>query len=142
MEISGGAGAVSQHQASSKLLERIQQRKQLFVNKTVDTSNTAKASTFWKQSTFSGDDDGKMSAKFRRLMGMKDGDRTTTAVVPVTGTIPSSSATAATSPSVQGSDTLNSQQKHFADLEKQYEVARRVTHTQKGLGLGFGSSLS
>ena len=36
-------------------------------------------------------------------------------------------------------DTLKKNEEYFANLEKQYEVARATTHTQRGLGLGFTS---
>ncbi len=109
-------------------MEGIQQRKQLFSHKAVDTPNTVTTtSTFWKQSTFSGDEDGKLSAKFRRLMGMKDDDA-------------SSSAVAETLTGKESDPLMKDQEKLLTELEKQYEVARRVTHSQKGLGLGFGPS--
>lgn len=37
-------------------------------------------------------------------------------------------------------DVLKKQQELFASLDQQYQVARATTHTQRGLGLGFGSS--
>jgi Small acidic protein family len=39
-------------------------------------------------------------------------------------------------------DVLKKQQELFASLDQQYQVARATTHTQRGLGLGFGSSNS
>jgi len=47
---------------------------------------------------------------------------------------PSTSAASSTS------EVIKTQQQRFAELEKQYEVARMTTHTQRGLGLGFGGS--
>jgi len=38
------------------------------------------------------------------------------------------------------SPAVQNQKQYFADLEKQYEVARATTHTQRGLGLGFSSA--
>lgn len=103
------------------------------------------AATLWKQPTFTGDDDGKMSAKFKRLMGMKDDSETapaTAASSTAKASSTSSSSSAGSSFTGKETDVLKKQQKYFADLEKQYEVARMTTHTQRGLGLGFGSSTS
>ncbi|ODN00272.1 Arginine/serine-rich coiled-coil protein 2 [Orchesella cincta] len=101
-----------------KLVEQVQKRKLLFSKKPEEASTT---SSLWKQTSLADDSDGKMSAKFRRLMGMKDDDA------------PSTSASTSTS------EVIKTQQQRFAELEKQYEVARMTTHTQRGLGLGFGS---
>jgi len=113
---------------ASKLVEQIQQRKLIFSKKTEETSSSSsKATALWKQPAFADDSDGKVSAKFKRLMGMKDDPP----------------AAASSSSSADGdSEVAKKQQQYFADLEKQYEVARATTHTQRGLGLGFGSSNS
>lgn len=62
-----------------------------------------------------------MSAKFKRLMGIKN-------------------ETLAT-PSTEGKpDILKKQEEMFSNMEQQYEVARATTHTQRGVGLGYATS--
>ena len=89
------------------------------------TSNTsvASATSFnkWEATNFGND---KTNEKFRRLMGIKGGSSSTT------------TATFSAAPERPQND-----QKWFADQEQQYERARAITHTQRGLGLGFGSAL-
>lgn len=70
--------------------------------------------------TFTHDQDGKVTAKFKRLMGIKDDLPTTPAV----GAKP---------------DILKKQEEMFNNMEQQYEVARATTHTQRGVGLGYAS---
>lgn len=78
----------------------------------------------WQGSTFTSDQDGKVSAKFRKLMGMKDSDGKEEH-----GDLP---------------DDMTEEQKRkqaelFSRLDKEYEFARMTTHTQRGVGLGFSS---
>jgi len=73
----------------------------------------------WKGTTFSQDQDGKLTAKFKRLMGIKGGDDEE-------------------GPSSKNSELIQKQEEMFSSMEKQYEVARVSTHTHRGLGLGFG----
>lgn len=42
----------------------------------------------------------------------------------------------------EGLKTLQQQEEMFHNLDLQYEMARSQTHTQRGMGLGFGSSFS
>lgn len=42
----------------------------------------------------------------------------------------------------EGLKTLQQQEEMFHNLDVQYEMARSQTHTQRGMGLGFGSSFS
>ena len=71
----------------------------------------------WETTNFGND---KANEKFRRLMGIKGGSSAPTANV---------------------SETPSSVQKGSAKLfelqEQQYEKARAITHTARGLGLGF-----
>ena len=69
--------------------------------------------------TFSHDQDGKQTAKFKRLMGIKE-DMT----VAINESKP---------------DILKKQEEMFNNMEQQYEVARATTHTQRGVGLGYAS---
>lgn len=39
----------------------------------------------------------------------------------------------------ESNEILKKQEELFTSMEKQYEVARVATHTQRGVGLGFGS---
>lgn len=83
----------------------------------------------WEETRFSQDTDGKVATKFLRLMGMKDAT-------------PKASELAAGQPSSSSSsapDTITKQNELLSTMEHQYEVARQVTHTMRGMGLGFGS---
>lgn len=75
----------------------------------------------WVGTTFTHDQDGKMTAKFKRLMGMKG---ESAVPPPTTGPKP---------------DILKKQEEMFNNMEQQYEVARATTHTQRGVGLGYAS---
>jgi len=113
--------------AGSKLKAEIERRKQLWSKKDKpEEAVPAQSTSVWKQTAFSGDNDGKVSAKFKRLMGIKEGLDTG-----------NNSGTSGTSTKSSG----NPRQEVFENLEKQYEVARAATHTQRGLGLGFSSRL-
>jgi len=104
-----------------KYAEQIQKRKLLWGNK----EKKDPSATPWSGTNFTQDQDGQVSAKFRRLMGIKDdGTKTETC-----------------SEKTSDTDLMKKQEEMFRNMEKQYEVARMVTHTQRGLGLGFGSSV-
>ncbi|VVC36095.1 Hypothetical protein CINCED_3A009767 [Cinara cedri] len=119
----------------NKYAEQIQKRKLLWGNKTnIDVVKqveeckptmitTNKTATIW-QSTKFGDQDGKVTAKFKRLMGIKD-----------------NGIGVDNQPSQQGQskDIIKKQEEMFNSMESQYEVARMATHTHRGLGLGFGT---
>lgn len=83
----------------------------------------------WEGTTFAQDQDGKMTAKFKRLMGIKDPG----------GTSAASSTSSGPPTNPEGSDILKKQEELFNSMEMQYEVARVATHTQRGVGLGFGT---
>ncbi|KAJ8678324.1 hypothetical protein QAD02_014111 [Eretmocerus hayati] len=105
-----------------KYAEQIQKRKLLWSNKKEESKcapSTSTANT-WVGTTFTHDDDGKVTAKFKRLMGIK-------------GDLPAIPAPA-TKP-----DILKKQEEMFTNMEQQYEVARATTHTQRGVGLGYAS---
>lgn len=74
----------------------------------------------WEQTKFSQDTDGKVASKFLRLMGIKDAKK---AVAEADGQ----------------SDVIQQQNEMFTTMQHQYDVARQVTHTMRGMGLGFGS---
>ncbi|XP_020287257.1 serine/threonine-protein kinase fray2-like isoform X4 [Pseudomyrmex gracilis] len=108
-----------------KYAEQIQKRKLLWANKSKQddgnsASNIASTASTWIGTTFTHDQDGKVTAKFKRLMGIK-GDLPAT---PTVGAKP---------------DILKKQEEMFNNMEQQYEVARATTHTQRGVGLGYAT---
>jgi len=119
----------------NKYAEQIQKRKLLWGNKQNNNvvkkieeakpavTTTNKTATIW-QSTKFGDQDGKVTAKFKRLMGIKDSE------IGVDNQI---------SQQGQSKDIIKKQEEMFNSMESQYEVARMATHTHRGLGLGFGT---
>ncbi|XP_014256396.1 serine/arginine repetitive matrix protein 2-like isoform X2 [Cimex lectularius] len=78
----------------------------------------------WKDARFLHDQDGKLTAKFHRLMGMK-----------------SAGEGSSTSSDNTRKDTfaIKKQEELFSTMEMQYEAARNATHKQRGVGLGFSS---
>ncbi|XP_011311743.1 arginine/serine-rich coiled-coil protein 2 isoform X2 [Fopius arisanus] len=109
-----------------KYAEQIQKRKLLWANKAKSDEGQAPTTAIagtntWVGTTFTHDQDGKMTAKFKRLMGIK-GDAAPAAQT--TGSKP---------------DILKKQEEMFNNMEQQYEVARATTHTQRGVGLGYAS---
>ena len=60
-----------------------------------------------------------MTAKFRKLMGMKDEEEA--------------------DETKQGDDPMKKQEEMFQRLDQEYEFARMATHTHRGIGLGFTS---
>lgn len=123
---------------SARYTEQMQKRKLLWSNKKVGSAATTTTTipdtqaanpppiptttNKWEMTKFSQDSDGKVASKFLRLMGMKDAPK------PVE-----------TSDSSSAPDVIKKQNEMFSTMEHQYEVARQVTHTMRGMGLGFGS---
>uniref|UniRef100_A0A0K8SNV5 Small acidic protein-like domain-containing protein n=1 Tax=Lygus hesperus TaxID=30085 RepID=A0A0K8SNV5_LYGHE len=104
---------------AGKYAEQIAKRKLLWNNKKAEKEEAAKTgSSIWQGAKFSQDSDGKLTAKFQRLMGIKNqgGD----------------------SANASGQEIIKKQEELFSSMEMQYEVARATTHTQRGVGLGFG----
>ncbi|XP_075218017.1 uncharacterized protein LOC142322831 isoform X2 [Lycorma delicatula] len=83
------------------------------------TGSATGPASLWQGARFSQDQDGKLTAKFKRLMGIKQGSGEGGSVD-------------------NGSDLIKKQEEMFNSMEMQYEVARVATHTHRGLGLGFG----
>lgn len=108
----------------AKYAEQIAKRKLLWNNKKVskDEGETVKNASIWQGAKFSQDQDGKMTAKFQRLMGMKE--------------VPPKEVQTEQDGKVK--DLFKKQEELFSSMEMQYEVARATTHTQRGVGLGFG----
>lgn len=113
----------------NKYAEQVQKRKLIWgAKKAEDTS--AK----WGHAQFSQDSDGKVASKFMRLMGIKGGSAAKSeAEAPATDEIDTDKR-----PSTSGTD-VKSREQMFSSMEQQYEVARQVTHTMRGVGLGFSS---
>lgn len=108
---------------NAKYTEQMQKKKLIWgAKKTagpeVSTNNK------WEAAKFSQDSDGKVASKFLRLMGMKNAP-------------PSAAPTA---PEHDADDSsVQKREQMFSSMEQQYEIARQVTHTMRGVGLGFGS---
>ncbi|GBM10403.1 Arginine/serine-rich coiled-coil protein 2 [Araneus ventricosus] len=98
-----------------KYAEQVQKRKLLWQPK--EKVEEQPKNTVWDKLTFAQDQDGKMTAKFRKLMGIKSETTTNEAEDSV----------------------LKRQEVIFQDLDKQYEMARMTTHTQRGVGLGYSA---
>ena len=64
-------------------------------------------------------------AKFRKLMGMKEGEE----------------QTVDEDKAKELEEIKKKQDDLFYHLDKEYEFARMTTHTQRGVGLGFGSQI-
>ncbi|XP_013413190.1 arginine/serine-rich coiled-coil protein 2-like [Lingula anatina] len=99
-----------------KYAEQVQKRKLLW-SKAKEHREENKA--IWQGTEFNQDNDGKMANKFRKLMGLKEGDTAET------------SGTAITSEAMR-----KKQEELFSRLDKEYEFARMTTHTHRGVGLG------
>lgn len=119
--------------ANARYTEQMQKKKLIWGAKKAAVTNgdTITTNNKWEAAKFSQDSDGKVASKFLRLMGMKN--------VPVTA---SNSTDPNTTETGNGSDSDPSVEKRaqmFNKMEQQYEIARQVTHTMRGMGLGFGS---
>nr|SVE79906.1 EOG090X0LFN [Daphnia magna]SVE82310.1 EOG090X0LFN [Daphnia magna] len=117
-----------------KYAQQIQKRKLLWANKEKNEPPATSTAKIWEATAFTQDQDGKMTAKFKRLMGIKNDSSDGAAAGP-------SRAVDDRQPE-SATDVLKKQQELFASLDQQYQVARATTHTQRGLGLGFGSANS
>ncbi|GAB6024024.1 arginine serine-rich coiled-coil 2 [Chamberlinius hualienensis] len=107
-----------------KYAEQMQKRKLLWQNKEkVETKVTSTKN--WEGTMFAQDQDGKMTAKFKRLMGMKEEEMEKNPFK-----------------SGMSGDQIKKQEELFRSLDQQYEQARVSTHTQRGVGLGFSSAAS
>lgn len=116
---------------SPRYTEQMQKRKLLWSSKKSAAGSSAPndaekptapitTTNKWEQTKFSQDTDGKVASKFLRLMGIKDAQK---AVAEADGK----------------SDVIQQQNEMFTTMQHQYDVARQVTHTMRGMGLGFGS---
>lgn len=106
------AAAEAAEEARAKEAEAARQAQQQSFNK-------------WEATNFGNE---QANEKFRRLMGIKGANQ--------------APPTKASSSSVPLSAAGQNTAKLFADQEEQYERARAITHTQRGLGLGFSGGLN
>lgn len=90
-----------------------------------DKQPTSTCAKVWERMTFAEDQDGKVTAKFRKLMGIR-GDP----------------PPPADKPDPAANPLLKQQEKLFHDLDQQYEAARVSTHTHRGVGLGYSSQMA
>ncbi|RMC05785.1 hypothetical protein DUI87_17328 [Hirundo rustica rustica] len=84
----------------------------------LDKSQSAE---IWEKLNFGNKD---QNVKFRKLMGIKSEDEA-----------------GCSSVDEESYKTLKQQEEVFRNLDAQYEMARSQTHTQRGMGLGFTSSM-
>lgn len=103
-----------------KYAEQMQKRKLLWQS-SQKKETTTQSMNNWEQTTFAQDQDGKMAAKFKKLMGIKPESEEKSALA-------------------TGDDQLRKQEELFRTLDQQYETARMSTHSFRGVGLGFSSA--
>ncbi|XP_053328265.1 arginine/serine-rich coiled-coil protein 2 isoform X3 [Spea bombifrons] len=102
-----------------RFAEQEKKRKMLWQGKKEgDKSQTAE---IWEKLNFGNKD---QNVKFRKLMGIKNEEE---------------AGTSRADP--ESFKTLKQQEEVFRNLDAQYEMARSQTHTQRGMGLGFTSSM-
>ncbi|PSN43474.1 hypothetical protein C0J52_03222 [Blattella germanica] len=113
----------------ARYAEQMQKRKLLWGSKSQpqESKDEAKpavpvSNNKWEGTTFAQDQDGKMTAKFKRLMGIKDSGG---------GTSTASSSSGPPSNNPEGNEILKKQEELFNSMEMQYEVARVATHTHR-----------
>ena len=88
-------------------------------------SKTVQSVAQWTGTSFAADDDGKVAAKFRKLMGIREEDKAL-----LDDNVDLSKLT---------EEQRRRQEELFAQLDKEYAFARMTTHTCRGVGLGFQS---
>lgn len=106
---------------SARYTEQMQKRKLLWGNKKAEGEQQQTTTNRWEETRFSQDNDGKIATKFLRLMGMKDAPKV------------------AEDDTKKAPDSIKKQNEMLSSMEHQYEVARQMTHTMRGMGLGFGT---
>ncbi|KRZ73572.1 Arginine/serine-rich coiled-coil protein 2, partial [Trichinella papuae] len=110
--------ALIRQSISEKLMKKVNERKSLW------KGNNSTAKKHWEEA-LSTCEDKKSMEKFRKLIGMKDGNGKEKE--------PGTSSTEDTS-------SGRKQEELFNNLNKQYEMARLSTHARRGCGLGYTSS--
>ncbi|KAL5108903.1 hypothetical protein TcWFU_005018 [Taenia crassiceps] len=114
---------------AAKLAEQQQKRKLLWSRKSdpVAEAKEEAKSTMWKKTSMvAGKGDSAAAAKFRKLMGIHD----------------DSSNNAEGAPSDEALNQAREQADLFRNLEHEFETSRTLTHTQRGVGLGYSSAMT
>ncbi|KAL7060264.1 hypothetical protein AAHC03_09552 [Spirometra sp. Aus1] len=112
---------------AAKLAEQQQKRKLLWSKKTADKKEDEK-STMWKTTSMvAGKGDSAAAAKFCKLMGIHGAE------TPGSIALDDQKVAAAL-------DKAQAQADLFRHLEREYENSRTITHTQRGVGLGYSSA--
>lgn len=115
----------------NKYVEQMQKRKLIWGAKKSEDSASK-----WGHAQFSQDQDGKVASKFMRLMGIKNAGGGSSDSAAATNDNEKKSPSSTSPPN---NPDVKSREAMFSTMEQQYEVARQVTHTMRGVGLGFGS---
>lgn len=102
-----------------KFAEQEKKRKMLWQGK--KEGDKSQSAEIWEKLNFGNKD---QNVKFRKLMGIKSEDEA-----------------GCSSVDEESYKTLKQQEEVFRNLDAQYEMARSQTHTQRGMGLGFTSSM-
>ncbi|KAM4810609.1 arginine/serine-rich coiled-coil protein 2 isoform 3-T3 [Rhinophrynus dorsalis] len=102
-----------------RFAEQEKKRKMLWQGK--KEGDKSQSAEIWEKLNFGNKD---QNVKFRKLMGIKNEEEAGTSTV-----------------DAESFKTLKQQEEVFRNLDAQYEMARSQTHTQRGMGLGFTSSM-
>ncbi|XP_040272102.1 arginine/serine-rich coiled-coil protein 2 isoform X1 [Bufo bufo] len=102
-----------------RFAEQEKKRKMLWQGK--KEGDKSQSAEIWEKLNFGNKD---QNVKFRKLMGIKNEEEAGTSSV-----------------DNKSIKTLKQQEEVFRNLDAQYEMARSQTHTQRGMGLGFTSSM-
>ncbi|XP_068100275.1 arginine/serine-rich coiled-coil protein 2 isoform X3 [Hyperolius riggenbachi] len=103
-----------------RFAEQEKKRKMLWQGK--KEGDKSQSAEIWEKLNFGNKD---QNVKFRKLMGIKNEEE----------------AAGPSSLDAESFRTLKAQEEVFRNLDAQYEMARSQTHTQRGMGLGFTSSM-
>lgn len=105
-----------------RFAEQEKKRKMLWQGKKEgQQDNKNQSAELWEKLNFGNKD---QNVKFRKLMGIKQEEEAGTSKL-----------------DQESFKTLKQQEEMFRNLDAQYEMARSQTHTQRGMGLGFTSSM-
>ncbi|XP_073442139.1 arginine/serine-rich coiled-coil protein 2 isoform X1 [Dendrobates tinctorius] len=102
-----------------RFAEQEKKRKMLWQGK--KEGDKSQSAEIWEKLNFGNKD---QNVKFRKLMGIKSEEEAGTSAV-----------------ESENFQTMKQQEEVFRNLDAQYEMARSQTHTQRGMGLGFTSSM-
>ncbi|KAL4240295.1 Small acidic protein [Mactra antiquata] len=112
-----------------KYAEQVQKRKLLWSKKTEEKDKNEQIESQWKSAFIGGNDDDKAVSKFRKLMGMKGEEGRSSA-----DELPEDMQK-------MSEEQRRKQAELFQRLDQEYQFARMTTHTQRGVGLGFSTTV-